>query len=246
MLIPDNIIANADDFGLNASVNRAILYCFENGIINSTSIMTNRPNFDEAVDMVHANKSIKNVGLHTDFVNCKPASDFPIKHFLLENGDWNQEKTDRPTNLLSSKTKGFFYNEIESQIQKAIKARLKLTHIDSHCQLHTFPCYYKIFIRIAEKYNLQLRLSESLKSGNYLKFLFRKFLNNTIKKSGCNYSDSFETVDHFLTHGLAKSPRTTIEVMLHPQFNESGELTDHYSPTDMSNWISWLQQVSKS
>ncbi len=242
MLIPANIIANADDFGLNKPVNEAILYCFENGIINSTSIMTNRPAFEEAIGMAHANKVIKNVGLHVDFVNFKPASDFQDKNFLTDNGSWDRQKTDRTLNFFSTKTKQYFFKEIEAQIQMVLKAGVRLTHIDTHCHLHNLPCYYTIFIKAAKQYNLKLRLAHVANEGNYLKFLFRKYINKRIKDAGCAYSDTFETVNHFLSNGYP--PGATVEVMLHPQINGAGMLTDHYSVTDMSNWISWLQKTN--
>jgi predicted glycoside hydrolase/deacetylase ChbG (UPF0249 family) len=245
MLLPKNIIANADDFGLNAAVNKGILYCYENGYINSTSIMTNRLNFEEAIDMIHANKIIINVGLHVDFVNFKPASDFRDKRFLTSSGIWDQKKTDNVFNFFGSQTKRYFFNEIEAQIQKVLKTGVRLTHMDTHRHLHILPSYFKIFIKVAKQYNLKLRLAQSFNEGNHLKFLYRKFVNNEIKKAGSNYSDSFETVSHFLsqTHDI-NSPLTT-EIMLHPLMNESGGLTDHYSATDMSGWILWLKEVNK-
>ncbi|GAC1310861.1 MAG: chitin disaccharide deacetylase [Mucilaginibacter sp.] len=245
MLLPGNIIANADDFGLNTAVNKGILHCFENGYINSTSIMTNRLNFEEAIDMVHANKVITNVGLHVDFVNFKPASDFRDKRFLANSGIWDQKKTDNVFNFFGSQTKRYFSDEIEAQIQKVLKNGVKLTHMDTHRHLHILPPYFKIFIKIAKQYNLKLRLAQSFNEGNYLKFVYRKFVNNEIKKAGCNYADSFETVGYFLAHTYDLNSASTTEIMLHPIMNESGGLTDHYSATDIAGWISWLKKFNK-
>jgi predicted glycoside hydrolase/deacetylase ChbG (UPF0249 family) len=245
MLIPENIIANADDFGLNTAVNKGILHCYQNGYINSTSIMTNRLNFEEAIDMIHANKIITNVGLHVDFINFKPASDFPDKKFLTSSGIWDQKKTDDVFNFFDSQTKRYFFNEIDAQIQKVLKTGVKLTHMDAHRHIHILPCYFKIFIRIAKQYNLKLRLAQSFNEGNYLKFLYRKFVNREIKKAGCNYSDSFKTVGFFLSHTYDINSPLTTEIMLHPLMNESGGLTDHYSATDIVGWISWLKEFNK-
>jgi predicted glycoside hydrolase/deacetylase ChbG (UPF0249 family) len=242
MLLPENIIANADDFGLNAAVNKGILYCYQNEYINSTSIMTNRLNFEEAIDLIHANKIITNVGLHVDFINFKPASDFPDKNFLTANGIWNQEKTDRVFNFFTHQTKSYFFNEIEAQIQKVLKAGVKLTHIDAHRHLHVLPGYFKIFIKIAKHHNLKLRLAQSFNEGDYLKFFYRKFVNNEIKKAGRNYSDYFNTVGYFLNHTYDINSPLITEIMLHPLMNEADELTDHYSATDIAGWTSWLKK----
>ncbi len=52
MRVPNNIIANADDLGYNFCVNKAILHCFERGYINSTSLMTTTPSFNETADLI--------------------------------------------------------------------------------------------------------------------------------------------------------------------------------------------------
>ena len=52
----NKIIINADDFGLNSSVNKAIVESFNNGLINSTTLMANMPGFEEAVEMAHKSK----------------------------------------------------------------------------------------------------------------------------------------------------------------------------------------------
>ena len=46
------IYINADDFGLGTSVNKAIVECFNSGIINSTTLMANMPGFDEAIELL--------------------------------------------------------------------------------------------------------------------------------------------------------------------------------------------------
>jgi chitin disaccharide deacetylase len=43
------LIVNADDFGLTAGVNRAILECHKRGVVTSTTLMANAAAFSEAV-----------------------------------------------------------------------------------------------------------------------------------------------------------------------------------------------------
>ena len=42
------IIVNADDFGLDAAVNKGIMEAFSSGILSSATIMANCPGFEEA------------------------------------------------------------------------------------------------------------------------------------------------------------------------------------------------------
>ena len=48
MGVATTLIVNADDFGMSAAVNKAILKAFQEKLISSTSIMANMPGFDEA------------------------------------------------------------------------------------------------------------------------------------------------------------------------------------------------------
>jgi predicted glycoside hydrolase/deacetylase ChbG (UPF0249 family) len=244
MSLPENIIANADDFGFSLSVNKSILYCYEQGYINSTSLMTNKPGFEEAVEMIHKYNIIKNVGLHINLFSSNPITDFPDKSYLLENGEWNKIKTKKTLNFLTPKTNGYFFNEIEAQVKKATSQGVKITHLDAHQHLHTLPAFFPIFLKFAKQYKLKLRLAQTYNEGNFLKFQFRSYINQTMKKTGCNYSDKFETVEYYIKNSLPKKENSVIEVMLHPDFNAAGELTDHFFPSTMTDWLACLPQLT--
>ena len=243
MSLPAQLIINADDFGYKSSVNKAILYCYENEIINSTSLMVNTPGFEEAVEMIHSNSVIKNVGVHVNLASEAPLTDFQDRSYLRKNGKWNKRNTGRKVGYLNTLGKKAFFDEIEAQVLKAQKFDLKLTHLDSHCHLHTLPPLYPLFIEVARKNQLKLRLAQTYNENNYLKFIFRKFLNHQITKKNLNYSVLFESVDHFTGHNSPGKLRLNTEVMLHPDFDRYGNLTDHLSATDMSKLIAWLGKV---
>ena len=59
-----NIIVNADDYAGSSTINKAIIELFNNGIVNSTSIMANMPAFDEAVELAHKYKITDKIGVH--------------------------------------------------------------------------------------------------------------------------------------------------------------------------------------
>ena len=134
-----------------------------------------------------------------------------------------------------------FFDEIEAQVTKAISSNIKITHLDSHCHLHTLPALYPLFIELARRNQLKLRLAQTYNENNYLKFLFRKSLNQKVTKAGLNYSQLFESVDYFTAHNSSGKLTVNTEVMLHPDFDASGNLTDHLSATDMSKIIAWLK-----
>jgi predicted glycoside hydrolase/deacetylase ChbG (UPF0249 family) len=240
MSIPPQIIVNADDIGLKTSVNKAILYCFEQGYINSTSLLTNMDNFDEAVDLIHANPIIKNIGVHVNFAEGKPVSGVINPQFLDTEGNWDINKTGSTSSLLNNSDKAFFRNEVNAQIDRALSAKINIVHLDSHLHLHTLPCFYNLFIDIARQRKLRLRLAQTYKEDSYLKFYYRKYINNKIKTNAGSYSDLFETVEMFTKNTDRALGRKIVEIMVHPDFDGKGRLFDHVDNVSINNWISYL------
>jgi len=238
MRIPANIIANADDLGYNTAVNKAILYCYELGYINSTSLMTSTTYFEETVNLVHENAAITNIGIHVNLAEGPPLTDFK-RDYLDATGNWDIKKTNKLYNPLDSATKAAFSKEINAQIDRAIEAKIPIAHLDSH--LHTLPAFYKLFLAAAKQHKLKLRLAQTYNEGSYLKFYYRKYINYIFRNNGVNYSDRFETVDRFLQcSDQASSQNIVVEVMLHPWFNSENILEDHYDRDTLAKWIDFL------
>ncbi|MBK0380696.1 ChbG/HpnK family deacetylase [Mucilaginibacter segetis] len=241
MPIPNNVIATADDFGLSNSVNKAVLYSYEQGIINSTSLLTNTAGFKEAAEFINQYSCIKNVGIHINLAEGKPLTNMS-RTFLDNNGQWDTAKINSKLNLYTKQMSIAFEKEIHAQINKARANNILLTHIDSHYHLHTLPGFYKLFIKTAKHFNLKLRLAQTFRENSYIKFLYRQYINYIIKKSKLNYSDNFQTVAHFLTIiNNGRKPNGNIEIMLHPDLDQTGKLTDHFDKDTMRNWLMFLK-----
>jgi predicted glycoside hydrolase/deacetylase ChbG (UPF0249 family) len=239
--IPSNIIVNADDFGMTQSINKAIVYCYEHGYINSASLMANMPFFDEAVDLIHKNSFIKHVGIHANLTDGKPVSDFDLPEFLDENGNWALDKVNQKYKLINSAAKQAFYKEVCAQIDKALSNKVAIDHLDSHRHVHTLPRFLQLFVQAAEAYKVKLRIAQTHNENNLPTFYYRKYINGIIKKAQVNYSDYFGHVDAFLADRENRAQNTVTEIMLHPYFTSSGELSDHFLKDDIGNWINFLR-----
>jgi hypothetical protein len=240
MRIPSSIIVNADDIGLRPSVNKAILYSFEQEYINSTSLLTNMDCFDETIDFIHSNPAITNIGLHGNFAEGKPVTNFKYLEFLDAEGNWNPDLTGKLPQLLNKEILVAFAAELDAQMERALSGKINITHIDSHLHHHTLPSFYNIYIDFAKRYKIQLRLAQTYREGSYTKYWYRKFLNNEIKSSQIARSDFFETVDKFLSFG-DEHPAGKTELMIHPDFDAAGKLFDHVDGTSMEKWIAYLR-----
>ncbi|PTQ99325.1 putative glycoside hydrolase/deacetylase ChbG (UPF0249 family) [Mucilaginibacter yixingensis] len=246
MKIPHNIIATGDDLGLNPSVNKAILYCFEHGYINSTSFLTSTEYFDETVELIHSNKTISNIGVHVNFASGRPITQFTQRDFLDNEGNWDLKKTNRKVYFLSADAKATFMKEIYAQIDKAVAANIGVLHIDSHYHLHTLPCFWRLFLQAAQRYKLKIRLAQTYYEGNYIKYLYRKRINDVFKSEGSQYSNYFESVNHFLKSHEAGVVNSLTEVMLHPDFDENGKLIDHFDQNSLPDWVNYLENLKLS
>jgi len=240
MLIPGNIIANADDLGYGESVNKGILQCFEQSYINSTSLMTNMKGFDEAVDLIHTNPVISNIGVHVNLAEGKPLTNFK-EDFLDANGNFDVGKTNKLLMNLSNTAKNAFTKEINAQIEKALAKKVNVMHMDSHLHLHTLPAFYKLFATASRQYKLKIRLAQTYNEGSYVKFYYRKYINSLFKKNNGNYSDRFETVERFLEYKDQHNKNIKVEVMLHPWISASGMLEDHFDKDTLTRWITFLK-----
>lgn len=244
MPIPPNVLVNADDLGLSTNVNNAILFCYQAGYINSSSVLTNTSGFEHCVELIRQNPVMVNLGVHINLAEGRPLTAMP-EEYLDEKGCWDVKKTGRVINYFSTHNRRLFKSEISAQISCALDNNLSVTHLDSHYHLHTLPGFYNLFISLAQRYKLQLRLAQTYNEGNYLKYLVRRYINYCMISKKVNYTTYFETVDMFLTNGHINRAGNT-EIMLHPTFDDKGNLTDHYDPDSMINWLKYLNTGLKN
>jgi len=245
MLIPHNLIVNADDIGLNPSVTKAILYCFEQGYINSTSLITNTAYFDDTVKLIAAHSSVQNIGVHINLAEGKPVSGFDQQLFLDDNGDWDFIKVNKKIKILNKDVKIAFTKEIHGQIEKALDNKILINHLDSHCHLHTLPGFLNLFVVAAKRYKLKLRPAQSYYEGKLLNFTYRKFINFIVKLNNIGYTNKVESINYFLKSRKVVPINQTIEVVLHPDFSDLDLLTDHVDGNAIAEWINYLKLTSK-
>lgn len=146
------VIMNADDFGFSKGVNHGILEAFQHGIVTSTSLMTNMPGFENAIELMKQYPDLLKVGIHlvtsVEYAitpNLKTLTD-ENNHFyhneeIIANCDYEEIKT-----------------EYEAQMKKFLATGFKPTHIDFHW-CHT-PVQLKAAMYLAKKYDVPVRAGD--------------------------------------------------------------------------------------
>ncbi len=135
-----SLIVNADDFGFTLGVNRAVIEGHRHGIITSTTLMANMPRFAEAVQLAKDNPSL-GVGLHFNITQGRPvAPAAQVRSLLDERGEFCGTSTAVATQLLTGKPwRTEIIVELRAQIEKAMQAGIRLTHVDTHKHAHALP-----------------------------------------------------------------------------------------------------------
>ena len=145
-------IFNADDFGMTLGVNDAIKRAYEEGILNSASLMVNQKYAAQAVEMAQNMPNLE-MGLHLNLTNEKPAAN-PAEIPLLVGADGKLKNGFVNLLLLSVlKPKQFrtqVAKEVWAQTQKYLAFGLPLKHIDGHRHVHLIPAVFQEIKKIAE------------------------------------------------------------------------------------------------
>ena len=145
-------IFNADDFGMTLGVNDAIKRAYEEGILNSASLMVNQKYAAQAVEMAQNMPNLE-MGLHLNLTNEKPAAN-PAEIPLLVGADGKLKNGFVNLLLLSVlKPKQFrtqVAKEVWAQTQKYLAFGLPLKHIDGHRHVHLIPAVFQEVKKIAE------------------------------------------------------------------------------------------------
>ncbi len=155
------LIVNGDDVGMSHAANQATIDALENGLMTSATIMVPCPWFPEiaAYAREHAQADF---GLH-----------------LAHTSEWKKykwgpvaSKSDVPglvdpqgylwpdiASVYKNSTPEQAYKEARAQIEKALAARIDVTHLDSHMgALQYDERYFQVYRRLAKEYDLPLRM----------------------------------------------------------------------------------------
>jgi hopanoid biosynthesis associated protein HpnK len=143
------LIVNADDFGLTAGVNRAIIKGNHSGIVTSATLMANAKATDAAIDLARTQPSLK-TGCHVVLIDGVPlASNLPS----LTDGSPRFRSSLKQFALAATRGQiaaDEIQREVEAQIRKLQSCGVTITHVDSHKHTHMFPCVLRPMLRAAK------------------------------------------------------------------------------------------------
>ena len=155
------LIMHADDLGVSHSVNQASIEAFEKGGISSSSIMVPCPWFGEIAEYARDNPQFC-WGLHLTLTSewkyykwdgC--ASSDRITSLLNEDNVFYDKVIDVVSNAKLDEVEV----ELRAQIEKAIKAGINVSHLDSHMgTLFATPELFKLYVTLGNEYELPVMI----------------------------------------------------------------------------------------
>lgn len=240
------LIVNADDFGMTRGISDGILDGHRRGIITSTTIMANMPDFSRAAEGARACPNL-GVGLHLNLIDGRPVSTQALPGLVDKEGNFFGSVAALLKQLYSGQVPaGALEAELRAQIEKALSPLPVLTHLDGHKHLHVLPALLPIVLRLAREYGIRcvrypaealwpgwrrtirrsrLRVASQYVTGKLISwaclFVRRQFIYNTVI-----IPDHFFGVTHtglldrdVLTSLLCSLPDGVSELMCHPGYD---------------------------
>ena len=149
------ILINADDFGWTDGHNLAIARAHQLGGVHRTSLLSNGLGFSQAVDLAFQLPGL-DIGVHLALNELPPLLRIP-EVIRLTNGEglfnesifallryWLQRKL--PIDYVGE--------EWDRQIEKVVKAGIRINHLDTHKHVHVIPPLSALFCNLALKYQV--------------------------------------------------------------------------------------------
>jgi predicted glycoside hydrolase/deacetylase ChbG (UPF0249 family) len=151
-------VVNADDLGLTKGINAGIRRAHLEGVVGSTSLLSVAREFDDAVAMLHATPTL-DAGVHLALVGEDPP--------VLTAAEVPSLVDRRGTFPLTYRTflaracagrvdPGDVRRELGAQLQRALAAGIRVTHLDSHQHVHLWPMVAGVVCDLAVEHAIPL------------------------------------------------------------------------------------------
>ena len=248
------LFVNADDFGKNDSVNRAVCEAFEKGYISSTTLMANMPSAEDAFRLAKEKGFSDRVGIHLNITEGMPLTRGIRNNPLIcsQDGSFNAAfyNNTKYRLYMDRQSIDMIKDEFEAQIERFLELGFKNLHIDSHHHVHTNYPVYRAIKELASKYDFAyIRLSRNLyKGGSLFNNVYKHFYNNAVKKLAAETTGLFgsyrDLMEYFGLDPYSASDRgafpadkfsaliadKSLEIMVHPMYDDQGILVDTSIP----------------
>jgi predicted glycoside hydrolase/deacetylase ChbG (UPF0249 family) len=133
----------ADDFGLNADINRATVHAHRHGALHGTSLMMGQRATDDAVRMARNNPSLQ-IGWHLHLCDSQPVT--------RRSWPWGGSYSRASWAIgLSPQARRLMRDEVAAQWDLFAATGLPCAFVNSHHHLHAHPFVYAALLEVLPK-----------------------------------------------------------------------------------------------
>lgn len=150
------IIINADDFGLNAEVNKSIMDAIVARRISSTTILANSPYLKEIAAFSKSNP-LCSYGVHLNITEGRSLTNSPVlfkKGFIDESGYFRKDYVLKNRVIVDDELISAIKEEWDLQIKTVRYSGISISHIDGHHHCHTWFGLTESLCELLYKYNI--------------------------------------------------------------------------------------------
>lgn len=230
------LIINADDFGMNENVTRAIARCFRNGLLSNTTMIVNMDYCEEALEIARREGFVKQVGLHLNLMQGVP---------LTEKMRMNRTFCNEDGMFMGAVGKGIrryerFWlshddlvavdGEIGAQMSRFKELGLSLMHCDAHQYSNTYLPILPVFSENARRFGFRTTRgsvwTSNIRGGriSFLKRMYAKHVRKRIVDMGLVAADVVGFLWNIDTLQLVE--QCVVELHCHPNYRmANGELS---------------------
>lgn len=196
------LIINADDFGYSRAANYGIIDAHTEGVLTSTTCLTNMPGAEHAYELGKQYSTL-GIGVHLTLTCGRPLLD---NHTTLVDADGHFKKLHHYQDKFHI-DQDELYREWKAQIEAFLNSGLVPTHLDSHHHINNRDQILPVFIQLAKEYNLPVRNNFNQDSAGTQLLTTDTFEYNP----EIMLADAQMILEHF--HGA-----DTVEIMCHPSY----------------------------
>jgi predicted glycoside hydrolase/deacetylase ChbG (UPF0249 family) len=240
------LIVTGDDLGLNLSTTQAVSQSLRDRIVSHASLIVNMPVFDQACELVLANRLERRVGLHFNLTEGAPLTDAIRRQpRFCTDGQFTRRDFYAGLRPLSNDAKRTVAAEARAQVALARSRGIPLTHLDSHNDVHLLPNLTAIVAAVAAESGItRVRPARNIGTRQgILRFVLNRRYNAWLRRKGLRQVRYFGTIDD-LVWLAARRPLgdCSAEVMTHPILGPGGTIVDAPSAEPLADRLRRLQQ----
>jgi predicted glycoside hydrolase/deacetylase ChbG (UPF0249 family) len=223
------LIVNADDLGASVAGNRAIFDLMEQRAVRSASILPNGPAVEDAIAQAPRFPDCS-FGIHLNVTHGFPVgAACEVTPILDDSGRFKPTPEFGRFGASESVRRGI-RGEWRSQFKRLLEAGIRVSHIDSHHHVHTYPSLFGILRRIQREFGVRrVRLARTTlqRKSDIAKSLARDAWNALVRLDGAKTAEYFCSLSDYRRLLQLKAVRrdATIELMVHPGLSAYAEET---------------------